>query len=172
MRVYLLHCICIHYRAVGVADLQVFVAIWRLHICADVHGGRERHDDVSFHSHQSSLRTQPYQHSPQKGHLTSLSSISFTSPAFLLVDNTFLSDNQIAFDVITRKFVFCSYHMNFYCFCSVWAKHGWPMLHSSTAMGTAPPGLSKTSPSATRKCVGPFQFYDLVSRFSDTSNSH
>jgi len=95
MRVYLLQFIRIHYRAVGVADLQVFVAIWRLYVCADVHGRRERHDDVSFHGHQSSLRTQPYQHSPQKGHLTSLSSISFTSPAFLLVVNTFLSDNQI-----------------------------------------------------------------------------
>jgi len=53
--------------------------------------------------------------------------------------------------------------MNFYCFY-VWTKHGWPTLHSSTAMGTAPPGLSKIFPSATPKCVGPFQFYDLVFR--------
>jgi len=48
-------------------------------LCADVHGGREGHDDVSFYGHQSFVRFQSHQHSSEKSHLTSLPSISFTS---------------------------------------------------------------------------------------------
>jgi len=65
--------------------IQIDAYFTLLCICTDVHGRREGQDDVSFHGYEGSVRAQSHQRSPQKSHLTSLSSISFTSSFELTV---------------------------------------------------------------------------------------